>query len=782
MRFPDLSPSVPLPLTAPLALTHIPTENETVGVAFSIPLSATGGVPPYTFSATGLPAGVTLGTVSLAAITAQTATVGVPFSLTLVATGGTAPYAYTSTALPFGLTLSGATISGTPTAAGTTTVTVTVTDSTTPSPTSASETFTITVTTTAVLPTVTGVSPLTGPTTGSTSVVITGTGFAGTTSVHFGTTAALSYVVNSSTSITAVSPAAGAAGAVYVTVTTAVGQSANASAGQFTYVAAAAPTVTSINPNTGPSSGATSVAIVGTNFTGTTAVKFGTIAAASFVVNSATSITAVSPAETGGVIVYVTNASGTNATSPTFTFTVPASPTVTNVSPNSGSISGGTSVTITGTNFTSPLVVSFGIDNATNVVVASTTTITCTSPAEAAAIVDVTVDTTAAGISATSAADNFTFTSTTTGLPFATALSTNRRYIVDQFQTPWLMVGDSTWNFMYLLTPTQMGSYFQTRQGQGFNCIMCGIFATPYIGGAANFQSQNGTLPFTGTVGSGNWITTYNPTYFNLVLNMVELAATYGFTVMLDPADTGQLLNTTQDLTTNSTAACVAYGNYLGTLFKGQKNVIWQSGNDYGSNPGDDGWVLGIAQGIAAEAPAQLQSVELLDEGGGNSANPVLSTDDANWPNAFPNTLYNGAYTYWSPYDLVLRGYNHSPVFPVWGQEYNYLGESNTEVFPDGTGQMIRAQAYWTMTCGATGQLMGDHLTWDASSWTQMQGALTDAAGVGMQFLATFYKNIAWYNLVPDQTSSFIVAQTGSAQGAEGDPATDTYCTGESDQ
>ena len=56
-------------------------------------------------------------------------------------------------------------------------------------------------------------------------------------------------------------------------------------------------------------------------------------------------------------------------------------PTVTSVSPNSGLTAGGTTVTITGANFAAPATVTFGGTAATNVVVASSTTITATTPA-----------------------------------------------------------------------------------------------------------------------------------------------------------------------------------------------------------------------------------------------------------------------------------------------------------------------------------------------------------------------------------------------------------------
>lgn len=78
-------------------------------------------------------------------------------------------------------------------------------------------------------PTISGLSPSSGSTAGGTSVVITGTGFTGATAVSFGATAAASYVVDSSTQITAVSPAVAVSGAVSVSVTTPAGTGGSAS-------------------------------------------------------------------------------------------------------------------------------------------------------------------------------------------------------------------------------------------------------------------------------------------------------------------------------------------------------------------------------------------------------------------------------------------------------------------------------------------------------------------------------------------------------------------------
>jgi hypothetical protein len=73
------------------------------------------------------------------------------------------------------------------------------------------------------------------------------------------------------------------------------------------------PTVASLSPTSGSTSGGTSVTLTGTGFAGATKVLFGTTPAASFTINGSTSITAVTPAEdVGQVSVSVTTPSGSN--------------------------------------------------------------------------------------------------------------------------------------------------------------------------------------------------------------------------------------------------------------------------------------------------------------------------------------------------------------------------------------------------------------------------------------------------------------------------------------
>jgi hypothetical protein len=169
------------------------------------------------------------------------------------------------------------------------------------------------------------------------------------------------------------------------------------------------PTITSVNPNSGLVGGGLQVTIAGSHFEPGATVTFGANAATTVTVVNSAQITATTPAAAGpgAVNVVVTNPDATAVTAPSaFTYKLPPT-TVTSVVPHGGPLVGGTSVVITGTNFSSVTAVSFGSTAATAYTVNSATQITATSPA-GTGTADVTV-TAVGGTSATSAADRFTY-------------------------------------------------------------------------------------------------------------------------------------------------------------------------------------------------------------------------------------------------------------------------------------------------------------------------------------------------------------------------------------
>ncbi len=179
-------------------------------------------------------------------------------------------------------------------------------------------------------------------------------------------------------------------------------------------LAAPAPSVSSVSPAGGPPAGGTSVQIRGARLTGASEVRFGATEASSFTVVGAGRITASAPAGAGTVDVTVTTPNGVNATSAGDQFTY--GPSVTGVSPGRGPASGGTSVTITGSDLSAATAVEFGSTAATSFEIDSQGSITAVSP-PGTGTVDVTVIDPEA-TSAASTADRFTYVPapTVTGL------------------------------------------------------------------------------------------------------------------------------------------------------------------------------------------------------------------------------------------------------------------------------------------------------------------------------------------------------------------------------
>jgi len=296
--------------------------------------------------------------------------------------------------------------------AGSGTADVTVTVGTSTSATSAADKFSY------APPTVTGISPTSGPSAGGTNVTINGSGFStasGVTAVSFGGVPAVTVKCNNTNQCTATSPAG--SGSVSITlmvggavaVVGAAGGVPASGGDQFSYMP---PAVASISPTSGLAGGGTNVTIKGSGFStaaGATSILFGGAAAANVKCGSTTQCTATSPAGSGVVDVTVTVAGLTSTTSAAdqFTYIVPA---VTSISPASGPSAGGTKVTINGNGFsqaTGVTGISFGGVAATNVKCGHANQCTATSPA-GSGVVDVTV-TVGGATSVTSAADHFSY-------------------------------------------------------------------------------------------------------------------------------------------------------------------------------------------------------------------------------------------------------------------------------------------------------------------------------------------------------------------------------------
>jgi hypothetical protein len=218
------------------------------------------------------------------------------------------------------------------------------------------------------------ISPNQGSTGGGTLVTITGTNLSNTSAVTFGSKSATSVTNVSPTQVTAVSPSG--TGTVGVTVTTPGGTS-----NPVSYFYVGAPFKSSLGTTSGPLAGGNTITLNGTGLSTATSVSFGGVTVAPTVVSDS-SLSVVVPAggAAGPVAVSVTTAGGTGNG---LSYTYVADPTIGTITPTEGPTSGGTAVTITGTNLDSTDSVTFDGVAAPFSVVSATTLSVVTPPGTA---------------------------------------------------------------------------------------------------------------------------------------------------------------------------------------------------------------------------------------------------------------------------------------------------------------------------------------------------------------------------------------------------------------
>jgi hypothetical protein len=319
-------------------------------------------------------------------------------------------------------------------------------------------------------------------------------------------------------------------------------------------------------------------------------------------------------------------------------------------------------------------------------------------------------------------------------------VSDNKRYLVDQSGSPFLMVGDSPQALIGGLSLDDAEYFLSDRHDRGFNTVWVNLLCADYTGCNADGTTFDGIAPFH----KRGDLTTPNEAYFERADRVLAAAAKYGMLVILDPIETGSWLKV---LESNGPDAAYRFGQYLGNRYKSQANIIWMSGNDYQTwgDPVDDALVLAVAQGIKDSGATQLQTVEL-------NYRVSSSLDDPRWQSVIQ---LDAAYTYKPTYAEVLKEYQRLDFMPVFMVEASYESEN------DYTGpQTLRRQEYWSLLSGAAGQLYGNRYTWQfLGDW---KNHLDTIGTVQLNYCTALFASRRWYDLVPDADHTVVTAGYGT--------------------
>jgi hypothetical protein len=353
------------------------------------------------------------------------------------------------------------------------------------------------------------------------------------------------------------------------------------------------------------------------------------------------------------------------------------------------------------------------------------------------------------------------------GYTFPLKLDPGARYPVDQNGVPFLLKGDCGWGVITTLDVSDAATYFSNRLAKGFNTIWIGLIDNIYAANTSTGADANGNLPFLKALDGTPYTnaTTQNPdfstpndAYFVHADQVLNLAASDGFLVLLSPAWVGYggggpgTEGYYTAMTQMSAATLQGYGQFLGKRYGSLKNIVWHHGGDW--NPPNKTVVENIVTGLKQYDTAHLNGVDTTD-----GTSPMDYWASESWldlDNVYADILANTS----SPrvYAKSFTEYQRTNWKPFFFKEGAFEGEHNS------VPSFIRQQAYEGLLSGGFGQSFGNNPVWlFASGW---QSALNSRGALDMQQFNALFTNRHWEKLAPDITNLF-VTNGGSYSGAQ---------------
>ena len=342
----------------------------------------------------------------------------------------------------------------------------------------------------------------------------------------------------------------------------------------------------------------------------------------------------------------------------------------------------------------------------------------------------------------------------------------NSRYLVDQNDTPFPIMGRTAW-FITSLSVADYRTFVDDTAARGYSAIEISVITHDPRGNNPPFGG-NGALPFLNRLNGTSWngaltygninneapnFTTPNEAYWSAVDGLLAYCESKGILVFMFPAYVGYAggdQGWMQEMVANGTNRMQIYGAWIATRYKDQKNLVWMMGGDMGtgSNPFNTAQTsVENALLTGLKSVAGQQSVLFSAEWNQQS----ISTDQVTFGSSM--TL-NGAYSWTGDVNSHgRRAYAYSPVEPAFLLEGPYDEEG-----PDGNAgnpsaiQPVRRFQWWGWLSTIGGYISGNGYiirfrTNDAT--VDWRNHLDTQGTRDMTRLNNFMGSIAWYNLVP---------------------------------
>lgn len=342
---------------------------------------------------------------------------------------------------------------------------------------------------------------------------------------------------------------------------------------------------------------------------------------------------------------------------------------------------------------------------------------------------------------------------------FPIDVSSDHRYLVDQQGNPFPVLGRTAW-FITALSQRDYETFIDDTVAKGYNAIEFHVINHWPRGENPPFDGRN-ELPFLEKLDGNAWtgvlypnfgdiqleapdLTTPNESYWQFVDGLLAYAESKGVLCFLFPAYVGYP-GTDQgwinEMVANGSTRVQAYGAWIATRYRDQKNLVWMVGGDMQFYDAAQTAVEGaLIAGLKSVANQQTRHYSAEWSRGS------IATDQTSFG---ADMTLNG--TYVNSVDVNNQGrraYADNPVLPAF-----LLEEPFDEEGPDGDNfnsdatQPVRRFQWWGVLSNIGGYIAGNGYVWRFTlGW---QSHLDSTGAQDMQRLNAFVRSIAWYRLVP---------------------------------
>ncbi|MFT4203601.1 MAG: DUF4038 domain-containing protein [Chitinophagaceae bacterium] len=348
---------------------------------------------------------------------------------------------------------------------------------------------------------------------------------------------------------------------------------------------------------------------------------------------------------------------------------------------------------------------------------------------------------------------SFSFAQSAVSFPLS--FSSNKKYLVDKNNRPFLIKEFSAWALVQALSEKDEAAFLDSLSRKGFNAVMTSIVSIA-SGTAGNPPYWKNIAPF-----NEQWdFSTPNENYFRHVDRFLTMAEAKGFLVLALPLYMGYREDGTQgwwdELLSpkNDTVKMKQYGTFIGNRYKGIPNILWIAGGDHNCDGKFYAYENNMVQGIKSFDTTHLWSGHF-----DMNLGTVWSSDNQ----LFKKDMdIDGEYV-WTESALLDRGpqyktelehYRNNKMTVQLDQSYEH---DNPHFADNENYQWIRRKMYDGLLSGCTGTSFGagDSIN-RCYTFKHWQSLMNTQGMQQVSYCFDLFAKLPWHKLVPDETNDII--------------------------